>query len=116
MVPNNELVVKIDDDELEIMVNQIEGQVLEDAEGIGGVQKYRILAYFTKAARSVGRFTFRMAGAELDEYEDGFSEEATSKGHMSQMMRHNEALMRIDRKSTRLNSSHIPLSRMPSSA
>lgn len=95
MVPNNELVVKVDDDELEIMVNQIEGSVLEDAEGIGGVQKYRLLAYHTKAARPVARFTFRMTGADLDEYEDNFTEGASAKGHMGQMMRHNEALMRI---------------------
>ena len=30
--------------------------------------------------------------------------------------RYKEAALNIDRKSTRLNSSHIPLSRMPSSA
>ena len=32
------------------------------------------------------------------------------------MVWHRQAVARIDRKSTRLNSSHIPLSRMPSSA
>ena len=95
MVPNDEVVVKVDDDELEIMANQIEGAVLEDAEGIGGVQKYQLLAYFTKASRSVARLTFRMTGADLDEYEDSMSEPATAKGHHAKIMRHNEALMRI---------------------
>ncbi|KKM97063.1 hypothetical protein LCGC14_1171940, partial [marine sediment metagenome] len=95
MVPNNEKVVKVDDDELAIMANQIEGQVLEDAEGLGGVCKYQLLAYFSKASRPVSRLTFRVTGSEFDEDEDGFSEGPNQKGHMGQMMRHNEALTRI---------------------
>jgi hypothetical protein len=95
MVPHTETVVKINDDELEIMANQIEGSAAEDAEGLGGVCKYQLHAYFTKSPRPVARFTFRMAGAELDEYEDAFSEPGTVKGHTTQMMRHNEALVRI---------------------
>lgn len=95
MVPNNEKVVNVDDDELEIMTNQIEASVLEDAEGIGGVQKYQLLSYHTKVARQVCRYTFRQAGPDLDEYEDELTENATTKGHMGQMMRHNEALTRI---------------------
>lgn len=95
MVPHNEQVVKVDEDELLIMANQIESSVLEDAEGIGGVQRYQILAYHTQASRPVTRFTFRMSAADLDEYEDEFSEPASTKGQHAQIMRHNEALMRI---------------------
>lgn len=95
MVQNNEKVVTLDDDELEILCNQIEAGVLEDAEGIGGLQKYQLLAYHTKAARPVSRYTFRMSGSELDEYEDGMTETPTKQGHIAQMMRHNEGIMRI---------------------
>ena len=61
-----------------------------DATGIGSTQSYVVLAFYGADKKPNGRFTFR-ARADDDEV-DG------------------------DRKSTRLNSSHIPLSRMPSSA
>ena len=96
MIPHNAKRVDMDHDELEVLANDIEADSAEDAEGIGGVQKYQLMAFRVKSRLPVGRFTFRMSGSEIDEYDgDGSSEPANQRGHMAQMMRHNEALMRI---------------------
>lgn len=95
MVPHNEKVVKVDDDELEIMTNQIEGSVQEDAEGVGGICRYQLHAYFTKSPRAVCRYAFRVQASDLDEYEEGFDSGGGQKGQHAQVLRHNEAIMRI---------------------
>ena len=51
-------------------------------------------------------------GAVLPIYDAIFNQNAIR--HV--LVRHEQAAVHADRKSTRLNSSHIPLSRMPSSA
>ena len=49
-------------------------------------------------------------------FEVGYVEELVSQEYPEHCPFCGEAIDEIDRKSTRLNSSHIPLSRMPSSA
>ena len=63
------------------------------------------------------RDTFQGRGVQIQQYKDALEK---TKKNMMEMERDlylkiNE-LEKEDRKSTRLNSSHIPLSRMPSSA
>lgn len=73
---------------LEIMTD-IETSSFDDSEGIGGLQRYQVLAYYQHSMSPLGRFTFRMEGGE-NEDEFGLSEPATKQGFLGQVMRHNE--------------------------
>ncbi len=76
-------------------VNRLEADSMADAGGIGGVQSYVVLSLFEKSGeRPLARFTFREAGHD-EVFDDDESEPATKTGHVAQMMRHNEAIMRI---------------------
>ncbi len=91
---NDECVTLPEEDCLEL-VHDIEEAASCDADGLGGVQRYKLLAYFVRESVP-RRFTFRMKGAGDEvEDDDALSEPATKQGHMAQMMRHNEAIMRI---------------------
>ncbi len=86
---------KTDENWIVETVNRIEGDSMSDAGGIGGVQRYVVLAFYEKTGeKPMARFTFREAGHD-EEYDEDESEPATRAGHMAQMMRHNEAIMRI---------------------
>lgn len=94
-VETGEDVVAVPEEDIIIIVNEIEQASFDDAEGLGGLQKYKLLAYFSRESVP-RRFSFRMTGShDEDEDETGLSEPATKQGHLGQMMRHNEALMRI---------------------
>lgn len=87
--------IKLDapkEDDLDSIIAETESVCLEDAEGIGGIQKYHIGPYFKGSGKVVGRFVLRIEAAEDDESVE--SEPATSSGLLAQLMRHNEALQR----------------------
>lgn len=68
----------------------------DDAEGLGGLQKYTVSSYFSDDPDHVrARFSFRLLVDEHDTGEVHDSEPATSAGLLAQMMRHNEAMMRV---------------------
>ena len=79
--------------DVEDLATQIESAAYDDAEGIGGMQRYCVLAFVAKEKAPRRRFTFRMLADEEDD-SGAPSEEPTAKGHLTQLMRHNEALMR----------------------
>lgn len=66
----------------------------EDAAGMGGVQKYKLDAFFGKSKKSgrIHRFAIDVRGDNLD---SEFSEPATGQGIVAQSMRHSEHLMRM---------------------
>ena len=66
-----------------------------------------------KLAGLVLAVTFAMTSAFA---QDQMGKDQMAKGHMAKMMEHKSSPFTGDRKSTRLNSSHIQKSRMPSSA
>lgn len=83
------------DSYIDTLTAEIEMACYDDAEGIGGVQKYVIIPHYGDKLEPAGRFILRVAAG--DDSEDGGeidSEPATQKGIVSQLMRHNEALMR----------------------
>lgn len=84
----------IDDDfNAKTMAFEIVSQAAEDAEGMGGFQKYKVEGFFG-ASKKAGRIKRFALDAREDIVDDEFSEPATSKGILTQMMRHNEVLMR----------------------
>jgi len=85
----------VDDGWFEEACNQIEIRIADDAEGLGGMQTYSVLSYYDKRADKPGsRFTIRETSAD-DNLEDAESEPPTKTGIITQMMRHNEAAIRI---------------------
>lgn len=83
------------DSYIDTLTSEIEMACYDDAEGIGGVQKYVIIPHYGEKLEAAGRFILRVAAG--DDTEDGGeidSEPATKNGLVSQLMRHNEALMR----------------------
>lgn len=96
-ISHDDQIVTLPEEEIIEMVHDIEHAANADADGLGGVQKYKLLAYFSRESVP-RRFTFRMKGSgdDLeDEDEMGLTEPASKRGHLGQMMRHNEAIMRI---------------------
>ncbi len=83
-----------DETKLESLLNDIEQAAQDDAEGLGGLQKYVLIAIRQGTGAAGGRFSFNMQGSD-DSDEDAFnSEPASLKGIASQQMRHNEIIMR----------------------
>lgn len=78
------------------LASRIMQEAENDAEGLGGVQRYDVQGFFEKAKTAKAHHRFRLHVA--DEYQsdsDGYgSEPANAKGHLSQLMRHNEAMFR----------------------
>lgn len=85
-----------DGDAIENLVQEILGRVQEDADGMGGQQRYVVHLYEEGNKRAIGRLPIRVRGAE-DEFDDSASgEEAPNlRGLVQQQMRHNEALARM---------------------
>ena len=77
--------------------NFIIGEVEQDCKNFSGFQSYLLLYYTEKGGDDPrGRFILKIAGEqETDPYEITGTEPSNEKGLISQMMRHNEALMRI---------------------
>lgn len=81
---------------IEQLINGVEEAAHDDAESLGGHQRYLLLAYFKGADKPLGRCGFRMeAGDDEDEGDEELaSEPANAKGLVAQTMRHQEATMR----------------------
>lgn len=82
-----------DPDHLSETANEIISRAEEDANGMGGIQRYVLNLYESTNPKSAARFPFRIRGQD-EEFDDGGAggEEApTSKGLLQQLMRHNEA-------------------------
>jgi hypothetical protein len=84
------------------LVNEIETRAHDDAEGLGGTQRYCVFAHCKNADKPVSRFTFRMEAGDQDGDDDGeaMSEPPTKTGMVGQLMRHTEAIMRTSVVST----------------
>lgn len=81
-------------DDCESIVNEVLARAQEDADGMGGLQRYVLHIYEKGTNKAAARFLFRLRGAE-DEYDESGGEESpTMKGLLAQLMRHNEAQMR----------------------
>lgn len=70
------------------LVSEIEGAVQDDVDGLGGTQKYVLVATDAPDKKQVGRLPFR-ASAPMDDGDGEVgSEPATAKGNQAAMMRH----------------------------
>lgn len=87
----------IDIEAIPAFAMDIMGRAQEDADGLGGVQRYVLFFHEVGSpTRPCGRYTFRLRGEEDAEWDESSGEEApTTKGMLTQLMRHNEALTRI---------------------
>lgn len=84
----------VTDDFLEELHAQINTDAEMDAEGNGGLQKFQLLAFHeSNDKKNLSRHTFRCGDASMEE-QDFESEPANERGLVSQLMRHNEAMMR----------------------
>lgn len=79
-------------EELDSLVVDIEQITGDDAAGVGGVQKYALLATFENGDSA--RFVLRVQSDDQDN-EEIDSEPPTKAGLVAQQMRHNEAIMRV---------------------
>lgn len=68
----------------------------QDADAFRGAQVYALTAYEAEEPEPLGRTTFRMATDTIDDNTIEATEAPTRDGQVSQQMRHNEALMRIN--------------------
>ena len=82
------------DELVDIIRDDLTDAAEHDATGFGGVQTYIVQAVFEGESKPVGRFPIRASGDSEDEGETMGSEPATTTGMLTQMMRHNEAIMR----------------------
>lgn len=86
---------RVEERELVELAEQIDSHAQEDANGMGALQRYVLLAYFKEDESSHGRFVFRKSAEKDDEDGDSFdSEPPTKQGLVAQQMRHNEIIMR----------------------
>ncbi len=82
-------------DNLGIMFDEICQRAQDDANGAGSkVHRYALIA-IEQGASSGPRFQFRLRGESEDGDEEDGEEAPTEKGLLTQMMRHNETLMRM---------------------
>lgn len=93
-IPHGEHHVTLDEDEVEGLINDIANAADQDALGLGGHNRYKLLAYFKHAARPLTRFTFRITVDSDDEHDSEFTEDASKTGLLGQTMRHQEVTMR----------------------
>jgi hypothetical protein len=77
------------------LANDIERLSTEDAEGIGGTNKYGVFAYFGTSNDPSARHTFRVFAEETPQEGTGPSESADAKGLTAQHMRFTEANQKL---------------------
>lgn len=97
-IKNSELwekeVTDLDVEGVDPLTNELLSEAYEDAESLGGIQKYKVEAYFGTKKRAGRKKRFAMHAGE-DASDNELSEPANNKGLVSQQMRHNEALMKM---------------------
>lgn len=78
------------------IINAIEEAAHDDAESLGGHQKYLLLAYYQNSTKPLARCGFRVdAGDDDDDSDEELaSEPANAKGLVAQAMRHQEGNFR----------------------
>lgn len=77
------------------LAQNIDDCAQEDANGMGALQRYVLLAFFADEDSAKGRLVFRKSSESEDEDSDPIdSEPATKGGLIAQQMRHNEIIMR----------------------
>lgn len=80
---------------VEQIINAIEEAAHDDAESIGGHQRYLIFAFFQNETKPLARAGFRMDAGDDDEGDEELeSEPANAKGLVAQAMRHQEGNFR----------------------
>lgn len=84
-----------DEKELIVLANDLEGAGFDDAEGLGGLQRYIIHAYVDDKTEPVARFPFRIRNSDEEDGDPIDSEPATPKGLVSQAQRHAEAAVKM---------------------
>lgn len=88
---------------IEEMANEIRAAASSDASALTGMQSYVVKAYFGDNEDSSARCAMRVDGdtSADDDDEGGFaSEPPTGKGIITQLMRHNQAIMKTSAYST----------------
>lgn len=84
----------LDDAEIRDLAFDFQSQAHEDAEGLGGRQRYKLFVYRKFETHPTIRLTFRMQAENVEEDVSGISENPDMSGITSQLMRHNEVIMR----------------------
>lgn len=81
-------------DELPTLIEEILSRAQGDANGAGGVQRYVLRSLVKGDSAPTSRFSFRLRGND-EEFDEAFEDGANQKGLLTQLMRHNEAIMRV---------------------
>lgn len=87
---------EIDEDKLRLVVDELEALLQDDADGIGGVQRYMVVAK-DEAGENFARLSLRVAAAYQEGDPEGdelSSEPANAKGMVAAAMRHTDAAYR----------------------
>lgn len=90
---SEEIPEEIPDTDIGVLARELENECQNDAEGIGALQRYAIVAKRADG-KEIGRFVLR-ARPEEDDYAGGFDDDGNTKALVSQQMRHTEAIMRV---------------------
>lgn len=84
--------LELDDQALDALAQRIEVAAVDHCEGLAGVQRYRLAAFYRGSSAPNGAITFALRTVAGDSH--SMSEPATSTGLLGQLMRHNEQLAR----------------------
>lgn len=82
-------------DQIPYMVDDVLQRAQSYADGLGSKMQGFSLEALVEGAKAGSKFTFRLRGESEDEENDDGEDAPTEKGMTSQLMRHNEALMRM---------------------
>ena len=84
--------LQLDDQALDALAGRIEMAAADHAEGLAGVQRYRLAAFYRGSDVPNGSITFALRSVAGDSH--SASEPATTTGVLGQLMRQNETLLR----------------------
>lgn len=84
----------IEDTFFKACLAEFESAATADANGVGGIQSYAIQAFCADSDKPMARLSFKIQAEDMDGEEGFASEPPTKSGIVSQLMRHNEAIMR----------------------
>ena len=84
-----------EDTTAEILAHQVLTAAQEDAEGLGGHQRYEVRAYGTGDTGHLGRIIFEVRSDGEAAEDSSPIEEATPKGQVAQAQRHTETMTRM---------------------
>jgi hypothetical protein len=90
-IPDGE---EFDETALDSLVREMDGAILDDVEGIGGTQKYLLVAHDAEK-KQCGRLPLRASAPMDDDGDEVGSEPATAKGLLAANMRHVDNAHRV---------------------